>query len=122
GPAEHEIERGRLADRPIGGAQVDAELLQDLTLHLRDRDAEHDLVLALDGQRVDDLATARRTATHADADAAARGRGAAAPAALADEGARDVSGLLRLGSGVHHAGHQDGVARRLHLERAPGRA
>ena len=37
------------------GAEIDTQLLDDAALHLDDADLEHHLILASDGQEVDDL-------------------------------------------------------------------
>ena len=83
--------------------------------HLGDGDAHHHLVLALDGEGVDD--GAGRRPGKADADAVLTGRRRVA--ALADERLSDVDRLLRFRRGGDRPGEQDGVAGRLDLDPRP---
>ena len=78
----------RLAEIGAAGrrSEVDAELLDDVTLHFRDRHLEHDLVAAVNVDAVDDLL------------------------AVVDEARGDIEGLLCLDRGRDIAGQHEAVA------------
>ena len=78
----------RLAEIGAAGhrSEVDAELLDDVTLHFRDRHLEHDLVAAVNVDPIDDLL------------------------AVVDEARGDIEGLLCLDRGRDIAGQHEAVA------------
>ena len=76
---EHRLAAGQRA------AEIDAELLDDVALHLGDGDLEHDLVAAAHGDAVDHLV------------------------AVAGEPRGEIEGLLRLGRARGRAGQHDAV-------------
>ena len=74
---------------PTLPAEVDAELLDDVALHLRHRHLEHDLIAAMHGDAVDDLA------------------------AVIDQTRSDIEGLLRLDRARNIAEQHDSLAQPL---------
>ena len=78
------------------GAEIDAQLLDDVPPHFRDGDLEHHLVAAANDDRIDDLFGA------------------------ADQPRRDLAGLLGLDRRGHGAGQDDAVADALDLDAGQG--